>query len=68
MKNVTVKTSKGIFPLAPSGGGKGYKVNHINECAIGYFLLKEDATREYFTTLNDIRTIRDGYVKTIEDI
>lgn len=58
-----IKTSKGSFEFSSSGGGEGFKVNAINECSIGFFLLKDnrdrDEDRDYFTTLEDIKAIWD---------
>lgn len=57
----TCETSKGIFQLAVRGGGKGYTVNAISECCLGFFILKEDNTREYFTSIEDILKIRKAF-------
>jgi len=59
--NQLIKTSKGEFELAKVGGGNGYEVNKINDCARGYFILLEDDTRDYFTSLQDELIIREAY-------
>lgn len=61
-----VKTSKGVFPIHPVGSGTGYKVKAINECAIGFFILLEDGSRDYFNQVEDIIAIREAYKGNIK--
>lgn len=55
-----VCTSKGEFPLT-SKRGNIYEVNAINDCAEGYFILKEDGTREYFASVSDEMVISRAF-------
>jgi len=62
MKKMLVTTSKGEFPLGKVGGGKGYTVNAINDCAKGYFILNEDGSRDWFTSREDEAIITEAYI------
>lgn len=61
MSNKLIETSKGKYPLSIPGSNKDYEINKINDCAIGYFVLLEDNTRDYFTSIDDVLIIRKAY-------